>query len=84
MRHADVVIGYQPYVEQCADLLTPAQEVLGLPIGAELDRARAALERAADGRRVALVCSGDAGIYAMASPVLEMAAGSRRNSRRSR
>jgi cobalt-precorrin 5A hydrolase / precorrin-3B C17-methyltransferase len=76
VRHADVVIGYQPYVEQCADLLTPAQEVLGLPIGAELDRARAALERAADGRRVALVCSGDAGIYAMASPVLEMAAGS--------
>ena len=76
VRHADVVIGYQPYVDQCADLLTPAQEVLGLPIGAELDRARAALERAAAGRRVALVCSGDAGIYAMASPVLEMAAGS--------
>lgn len=75
VRHADTVIGYQPYVEQCADLLTPGQEVLALPIGAELDRARVALERAAAGARVALVCSGDAGIYAMASPVLDMAAG---------
>ena len=74
VRHAGTVIGYQPYVEQCADLLTPAQEVIGLPIGAELDRARVALERAAGGARVALVCSGDAGIYAMASPVLELAA----------
>ncbi|HXQ19269.1 MAG TPA: precorrin-3B C(17)-methyltransferase [Acidimicrobiales bacterium] len=74
VRHADTVIGYQPYVEQCADLLTPGQEVLALPIGAELDRARVALERAAAGARVALVCSGDAGIYAMASPVLELAA----------
>jgi cobalt-precorrin 5A hydrolase/precorrin-3B C17-methyltransferase len=74
VRHADTVIGYQPYIEQCADLLTPAHEVLGLPIGAELDRARTALERAAGGARVALVCSGDAGVYAMASPVLDMAA----------
>jgi cobalt-precorrin 5A hydrolase/precorrin-3B C17-methyltransferase len=74
VRHADVVIGYQPYVAQCADLLTAAHEVIGLPIGAELDRARTALTRAAAGARVALVCSGDAGIYAMASPVLDMAA----------
>jgi len=74
VRHADTVIGYQAYIDQCADLLTAAHEVLALPIGAELDRARVALERAAGGARVALVCSGDAGIYAMASPVLEMAA----------
>jgi precorrin-3B C17-methyltransferase len=74
VRHAGTVIGYQPYVEQCADLLTPSQDVIGLPIGAELDRARSALQRAAAGERVALVCSGDAGIYAMASPVLELAA----------
>jgi cobalt-precorrin 5A hydrolase/precorrin-3B C17-methyltransferase len=74
VRRADTIVGYHPYVEQCRDLLRPDQDVVRLPIGAELDRARLALTRAASGRRVALVCSGDAGIYAMASPVLEMAA----------
>ncbi|HET6792811.1 MAG TPA: precorrin-3B C(17)-methyltransferase [Acidimicrobiales bacterium] len=75
VRHAEVVVGYGPYVDQCADLLTPAQEVVRSPIGSETDRARAALDTAAAGRRVALVCSGDAGVYAMASLVLEEAEG---------
>jgi cobalt-precorrin 5A hydrolase/precorrin-3B C17-methyltransferase len=73
VRHAEVVVGLDAYVEQCADLLTPAQDVRALPIGAELERARIALDLAATGRRVALVCSGDAGVYAMASPTLELA-----------
>jgi cobalt-precorrin 5A hydrolase/precorrin-3B C17-methyltransferase len=75
VRHADVVIGYGPYVDQCADLLTPAQAVIRSPIGAEVDRCRAALGHAATGRRVALVCSGDAGVFGMASLVLELAPG---------
>src|SRR5207302_141443 len=43
-------------------------------VGCEEDRARMAVEEAGMGRRVALVCSGDAGIYAMASVALEQAA----------
>ena len=39
----------------------------------ELDRCRWALEKARTGKRVALVCSGDAGVYGMASPLLELA-----------
>lgn len=73
VRRAEVVIGFEAYVDRCADLLTPAQTVRRFPLGAELDRARAALTEAAAGRRVALVCSGDAGVYAMASPLLELA-----------
>jgi cobalt-precorrin 5A hydrolase / precorrin-3B C17-methyltransferase len=72
VRHAQVVVGFSSYVEQCADLLHPAQEIYRFDIGTELERARFALERAAQGQRVAVVCSGDAGIYAMASPVLEL------------
>jgi cobalt-precorrin 5A hydrolase/precorrin-3B C17-methyltransferase len=72
VRHAEVVVGLDSYVDQCADLLSPAQEVHRLPLGAELERARLALELAAQGARVALVCSGDAGVYAMASPVLDL------------
>jgi precorrin-3B C17-methyltransferase len=48
-----------------------AQEAAGP--GAELERVRLALDLAAQGKVVALVCSGDAGVYAMASPALELA-----------
>jgi cobalt-precorrin 5A hydrolase/precorrin-3B C17-methyltransferase len=73
VRHAEAVVGLDAYVEQCADLLAPAQLVRRFPLGAEVDRATEALRLAAAGRRVALVCSGDAGIYGMASPLLELA-----------
>ncbi len=72
IRNAQVVIGYAPYVEQCRDLLRPDHDVRSYPIGTELDRARTALELAAEGFSVAVVCSGDAGIYAMAGPVFEV------------
>lgn len=73
VRRADVVIGYGPYVDQCRDLLAPAQEAVRSPIGEEVVRAKQALAEAAAGRTVALVCSGDAGVYAMASIALELA-----------
>jgi cobalt-precorrin 5A hydrolase/precorrin-3B C17-methyltransferase len=73
VRHADVVIGYGPYVDQCSDLLAPHHTVVRSPIGAEADRCRDALHRAAAGQRVALVCSGDAGVFGMASLALELA-----------
>src|SRR6185312_11047610 len=46
-------------------------EVLASALGAEEERARQAVELAAAGRAVALIGSGDAGVYAMASPALE-------------
>jgi cobalt-precorrin 5A hydrolase/precorrin-3B C17-methyltransferase len=73
VRHAEVVIGLDSYVEQCSDLLTAAHDVRRFPIGAEMKRVRLALDLATEGRSVALVCSGDAGVYAMASPALELA-----------
>ena len=73
VRRAEVVIGYGPYVDACADLLTAGQEVVRSPIGDETVRAKQAVAEAGAGRRVALVCSGDAGVYAMASLTLEVA-----------
>jgi len=74
IRHADVVIGYERYVDQCADLLRATQHVVRYPIGAEADRCRDALSRASSGVRVALVCSGDPGVFAMAGLAHELAA----------
>ena len=73
VRAAEVVMGYGAYLDQAGDLLTPGQVVEAFSIGAEVDRARRGLEHARAGRRVALVCSGDAGVYAMASIVGELA-----------
>ena len=75
VRAAEVVIGYTAYVDQAADLLGPHQEVHRSPIGEEVRRAGLALDEAAAGRQVAVVCSGDAGVYAMAALVLDMADG---------
>jgi cobalt-precorrin 5A hydrolase/precorrin-3B C17-methyltransferase len=73
IRRADVVIGYERYVDQCGDLLRPAQLVIRHPLGAEADRCRDALVRAGEGATVALVCSGDPGVFAMAGLVHELA-----------
>jgi precorrin-3B C17-methyltransferase len=70
---AEVVIGYGPYVDQCADLLD-GQEVVRGRMGEEEARAAEALERAAAGARVALVSSGDAGVHGMAARTLAQVA----------
>lgn len=75
IRNAEIVIGYGPYIDQASDLLSPAQIVIRSPIGNETLRAQLALDRASEGRTVAVVCSGDAGIYAMASIVIELTSG---------
>lgn len=69
---ADTVVGYGPYLDLCD--LRPDQRQLRSPIGDEVVRAKEALAEAAAGRQVAMVCSGDSGVYAMASIVLELAA----------
>jgi cobalt-precorrin 5A hydrolase/precorrin-3B C17-methyltransferase len=74
IRRADAVLGYERYVDQCDDLLRSTQQVIRHPIGAETDRCRDALTRASEGARVALVCSGDPGVFAMAGLVHELAA----------
>lgn len=70
LESADVVVGYALYVEQVRAWL-PTTAVRASPIGDEQARAHEALALAADGQRVALVSSGDAGVYGMASVALE-------------
>jgi precorrin-3B C17-methyltransferase len=71
---ADVVVGYGPYVDACADLLGPGQRVVRGTMGEEGARADEALALATAGARVALVSSGDAGVYGMAARTLARAA----------
>lgn len=68
---ADTVIGYVTYVRLVADLLE-GKEVIRKAMTEELDRAIEALARARQGRKVALISSGDAGVYGMAGPTYEV------------
>ena len=70
---AQVVAGYRTYLELIEPLLT-RQEVVATGMKAEVSRCQAAIDRALAGDRVALVSSGDAGIYGMAGLVLEICA----------
>jgi len=73
LRRAAVVAGLDTYLEQVADLLRPGTHVLASGLGAEQERAAEAVAQARAGRAVALIGSGDAGVYAMGSPALEIA-----------
>ncbi|MFJ8607214.1 precorrin-3B C(17)-methyltransferase [Streptomyces sp. NPDC093675] len=70
LRRASVVVGLDQYVDQIRDLLRPGTRILESGLGAEEERARTALAEARKGHAVALIGSGDAGVYAMASPAL--------------
>jgi cobalt-precorrin 5A hydrolase/precorrin-3B C17-methyltransferase len=70
LRRASVVVGLDQYLDQVRDLLRDGTRVLASGLGSEQDRARTAVAEARAGHAVALVGSGDAGVYAMASPAL--------------
>ncbi|MBD1897711.1 precorrin-3B C(17)-methyltransferase [Coleofasciculus sp. FACHB-129] len=68
---ADAIIGYSLYIDLISPLLRPGQIVEALPITQERQRAERAIELANWGLTVAVVSSGDCGIYGMAGLVME-------------
>ncbi|MBF2022736.1 MAG: precorrin-3B C(17)-methyltransferase [Hydrococcus sp. C42_A2020_068] len=68
---ADAIVGYSLYLELIQPLLRPGQIVESLPITQERQRAQRAIELAQWGLTVAVVSSGDCGIYGMAGLVME-------------
>ena len=73
LESVDAICGYRVYIDLIKDEF-PCEEYYATGMTQEIDRCRWALEKASTGKRVALVCSGDAGVYGMASPLLELAA----------
>lgn len=72
LEEADLLCGYTLYVDLIRPLF-PDKAVYTTGMTGELERCRYCLEQAMNGRNVALICSGDAGVYGMAAPVLELA-----------
>jgi adenosylcobyric acid synthase len=69
---SEVVVGYSTYLKLIEPLLN-VKEVFSSGMTKEVERCREAIRLAAEGRTVALVSSGDAGVYGMAGLVLELA-----------
>jgi precorrin-3B C17-methyltransferase len=68
---ADLIVGYTTYIRLVRDLIQ-GKEVVKTGMTEEIGRARAAVERARDGARVAIISSGDAGVYGMAGLVFQV------------
>ncbi|MBR3560871.1 MAG: precorrin-3B C(17)-methyltransferase [Oscillospiraceae bacterium] len=68
---AELICGYTAYVEQVAPMY-PEKKTYTSGMLHEVDRCRRALSEAQNGCTVAMVCSGDAGVYGMAAPILEL------------
>lgn len=73
LEEAEVIVGYTVYAELVKKFL-PGKEYFTTAMKQEVSRCRAAVEMASNGRKAAVICSGDAGIYGMASLMYEIAA----------
>lgn len=74
LSRCDAIVGYSAYID-LLDGAYPAARRVATGMMREVERCRTALELAQGGETVGLVCSGDAGVYGMASPVLELGEG---------
>lgn len=72
LQQADVVIGYSTYLKLAEPYLA-GKTVLSSGMKKETERARLAVETALTGKHVAVISSGDPGVYGMAGPILEIA-----------
>ncbi len=71
LARADVLVGYTVYLDLVRDMF-PDKEIFTTPMRQEIERCRRALEMASGGKTVAMLSSGDAGVYGMAGLILEM------------
>lgn len=71
LRQSDVIIGYTVYVKLLGEQFAE-KEVMTTPMKQETERCKLCFEEASKGKQVALICSGDAGVYGLASLMYEI------------
>ncbi len=72
IENADVIVGYNTYVQLVSELLTD-KKIIGTGMMQEIERCQNAVDQALAGKKVAVISSGDPGVYGMAGLVLELA-----------
>lgn len=71
LKESEVIVGYTGYVKLLPEEFSKAQ-IISTGMGSEEERCLTALEKANDGKRVSLICSGDSVVYGMAGLVYEL------------
>lgn len=71
LERCDVIVGYPVYLSLLGEHFQE-KEMISTPMRREVERCRIAYEKAEEGKTVALVCSGDAGVYGLASLMYEL------------
>lgn len=71
IKESEVIAGYKVYVEQISSLIDN-KKVIQKGMGKEIERCQMAIEEANKGKIVAMVCSGDAGLYGMSGLIFEL------------
>ncbi len=72
LKNSDILIGYTVYIDLVKEHF-PDKEMLTTGMRKEVERCELALEKAAEGKDVAMICSGDAGVYGMSGLIEELA-----------
>lgn len=67
----DLIVGYTVYIDLLKDHF-PEKEMISTPMRKELERCELCYAKAKEGNRVALVCSGDAGVYGLSGLILQL------------
>lgn len=73
LAECDVIVGYTVYIDLVKEHF-PGKQMLTTPMRKEVERCRLAFEEAQKGQTVAMICSGDAGIYGMTGVMQELLA----------
>ncbi len=73
LAESDLICGYSVYTDLVSPLY-PEKPILTTPMTQEIERCRMALQAAAEEKTVAMVCSGDAGVYGMACLIYQLSA----------
>ena len=72
IRKCDVIVGYTPYLEYLGDLLE-GKQLFSTGMKGEIERCKVAIDMVREGCNTAIISTGDAGLYGMAGPILELA-----------
>lgn len=71
LEESQVIVGYGPYLEYVKDFIE-GKETIQSGMRAEIERCKAAIDSAKSGKITSIISTGDAGLYGMAGPILEL------------
>lgn len=71
IKKCDIIVGYKPYIEYLEELVD-GKEVFSTGMRGEIQRCEIAIKKVREGKNTAIISTGDAGLYGMAGPILEL------------